>query len=327
MASYPNSDSELTADADLLQGAIHAVDGDLASAAFTLDVGVGGAIGGTLGVTPKQVNGRYILDIGIRGRPSDLIRVTPVREALGAGDLLTVYYRSGHALANNTFYTAPVTVARFPNWIFRDFTGYRIDREKPEVKGDQAIHNQIGEPGDVSLFAWVTTQYGHGWLICDDGSGEIADFVHIAHDGTLSFIHVKAAHNTSPHRGVAVVPYEVVVSHAVKNAIYADPQLLAEKLATTRISRPAAWIDGVRTADRVGFLEALALRDATDRTEVVVIQPHVSKTTYLRIRGASNAALPSNELLRLYLLERLLTSARSNIVAVCDEFSVIGSSR
>ncbi len=267
LLSFPNTDTELVSDAELLQHAIHAIDGDPHSAAFTLDVGIDGAIGGRLGVTPKHVNGRYILDIGLRGNPTDPARVQPVRDALVHGDLLTIYYRSGHAYAHNTFYTAPITTARFANWDFRDFTGYRLDQEKPKAAGTQAIHDAIGVHGDESLFAWVVRQYRDGWLICDDGSGEVADFVHIANDGTLTLIHVKAAHSASPRREIAVVPYEVVV-----------------------------------------------------------VQPHVNSATYARVRGSSCATTgPTNELLRLYLLERLLTSARSNIVAACDDLTVIGS--
>ncbi|WP_306355854.1 MULTISPECIES: hypothetical protein [unclassified Nocardia] len=326
LLSFPNTDTELVSDAELLQHAIHAIDGDPHSAAFTLDVGIDGAIGGRLGVTPKHVNGRYILDIGLRGNPTDPARVQPVRDALVHGDLLTIYYRSGHAYAHNTFYTAPITTARFANWDFRDFTGYRLDQEKPKAAGTQAIHDAIGVHGDESLFAWVVRQYRDGWLICDDGSGEVADFVHIANDGTLTLIHVKAAHSASPRREIAVVPYEVVVSQAVKNVIYADSELLTTNLTSPGIARPACWIDGVRVEDRTEFLKVLQIRDSTDRTEVVVVQPHVNSATYARVRGSSCATTgPTNELLRLYLLERLLTSARSNIVAACDDLTVIGS--
>ncbi len=325
IASLPQADAERIANAELLQRAIHEVTAEPDSPGFVLDVGTEGTIGGRLGVTPRESNGRYRLDVGIRGTPSDLSRVIPVRDALSTGDLVTVYYASGHAFVNNTFYTAPITTARFSNWSFEDFSGIRIDREKPNVKGDQAIHDGIGRPGDTSLFAWVLAHYGDGWLTCDDGSGEVADFVHIADDGILTFIHVKAADNISPQRGIAVAPYEVVVSQAVKNVVYTDPELLGARLATARIDRPATWIEGVRVADRSEFLEVLAARDATDRTEVVIIQPHVSEAAYWRVRHSSRSSPPSHELLRLYLLERLLTSARSNVVASCDELTVISS--
>ncbi|MFF0458621.1 hypothetical protein, partial [Nocardia africana] len=244
--SFPTTDDELGHDAELLQDAIHEIEGDPESSRFVLDVGVGGATGGRLGVTPTLVNDRYILDIGLRGVPTDLNRVEPVRQALGQGELLTVYYRSGHAFANNTFYSAPITTARFSNWDFLPFTGYRIDREKPEASGTQAIHDAIAKPGDTSLFAWVVDHYQQGWLICDDGSGEVADFIHIANDGTLTLIHVKAAKNPSPQREIAVVPYEVVISQAVKNTVYADPQALATSLTSPRITTPACWTDGTR---------------------------------------------------------------------------------
>jgi hypothetical protein len=39
----------------------------------------------------------------------------------------------------------------------------------------------------------VVDRYLDGWLICDDGAGEVADFVHLALNGDLTVIHVKAA--------------------------------------------------------------------------------------------------------------------------------------
>jgi hypothetical protein len=48
-------------------------------------------------------------------------------------------------------------------------------------------------PNDTPLFGWVVQHYSQDWLICDDGPGEVADFVHIGEDDTLSFIHVKKA--------------------------------------------------------------------------------------------------------------------------------------
>jgi len=43
----------------------------------------------------------------------------------------------------------------------------------------------------LPCFAWVVEKVGPGWLTCDDGSGEVADFVHIAPDETLTLLHVK----------------------------------------------------------------------------------------------------------------------------------------
>jgi hypothetical protein len=118
--------------------------------------------------------------------------------------------------------------------------------------GTQAIHDAITADGDESLFAWVVNQYAQGWLICDDSSGEIADFIHISADqtATLSLIHVKAAASADRRRRVAVGPYEVVASQAAKNTRYLSSQTLRDRIAACPLERPAAWIDGRRVNGR-----------------------------------------------------------------------------
>jgi hypothetical protein len=68
----------------------------------------------------------------------------------------------------------------------------------PARQPGQSLRDAIAVADDDSLFAWVVKRFGDGWLVCDDGPGEVADFLHIANDGTLTIIHVKAAGNHSP---------------------------------------------------------------------------------------------------------------------------------
>jgi hypothetical protein len=63
------------------------------------------------------------------------------------------------------------------------------------------------EHGDDSLFGSVVRRFGNGWLTCDDGPGEVADFVHVDPAGVLTLVHVKAAHGDGHRRGVAVVRF------------------------------------------------------------------------------------------------------------------------
>ena len=94
----------------------------------------------------------------------------------------------------------------------------------------------IGTAG--SLFCWIKNCWNvnrdsgnSGWLACDDGSGELADFIHLdEHQGTLSLIHIKGASTSSPTRGISVGAYEVVVSQAIKNLRHLDRFYLAEGL-------------------------------------------------------------------------------------------------
>src|SRR5690606_13184391 len=90
-----------------------------------------------------------------------------------------------------------------------------------------------------SLFGYMVKRWGivegqpgpSGWLACDDGSMESADFIHLDGEGrTLSLIHVKGSGTASATRGISVTDYEIVVGQAIKNLRHLDRGLLIEKL-------------------------------------------------------------------------------------------------
>lgn len=314
-----------------LQDAYVALRGKNASAGFYLDVGFG-STSGTLEATVRGNGHRCLVNIGIAGEPSDPPPVQELRDALEYSDLLSVYYRSGHVLSKGQMWAERVPNARFTNWTFADFSDYRITQEKPAVERPdkerpsfQEIHAAIGGDDDRSLFGWVTYVYREGWLICDDGPGEIADFLHISPAGVLSLIHVKGADSGSPLRGVAAAAYEVVTGQAVKNLVFADGALLRRSLESPGVLSPASWSNGVRKTDRSEFIEALELRDASDEMRVVIVQPHVSEATYQRLDAGRRTDQPSDDLLRLFRLEALLQAARSNAIAMSADLEVIGS--
>jgi len=70
-----------------------------------------------------------------------------------------------------------------------------------------------------------------GWLASNDGALEVADFIHLSDGGlpTLTPVHAKAAANNAANRALAVSPYELVVSQAIKNLRHADPILAADE--------------------------------------------------------------------------------------------------
>jgi hypothetical protein len=312
--------------AGLLQEAALNVQAGSSSARFILDVGLGGVMGGSLAVKPKKTTHGYTLDIGFAGEPSSLELVQPVFDALNTADLLTVYYQSGHVYSGGRIWKQNTMIAAFPRWSFADFAGYCIDHEKPHgLTAPQEIHDATGSLDDTSLFSWVVKNYSDGWLICDDGSDETADFLQISSEGTLRVIHVKASGSSSSGRQVSASAYEVVVSQASKNLIYMDKNRLAERLRVPTVAQPACWKDGERVADRAEFIEIMSARLSTDATEIVVVQPHVSEMVYKRVREEESDGTPSQNLLRLRLLETLLNSARASIVKAGADLTVIGS--
>jgi hypothetical protein len=157
-----------------------------------------------------------------------------VRQILDAldcsDDLVRVYYDTGHVIDGKGIYKRELRTAPFRGWEFADFAGHLVACEKPANTSSKDIHTLTGGPTDLSLFGWVVRHFAKGWLTCDDGPGEIADFIHVDHAGTLSLIHVKAALSSANKRTVAVSAYEVVAGQAVKNLCYLESERLIRAL-------------------------------------------------------------------------------------------------
>jgi hypothetical protein len=319
---------DVNADLDRLQAAVEVLHRATlqvtprSGTTFTVDVGLDGATSGQVGGKVVERNGRRSLDLGFRGEPSDPPAARLVLDALQRlRDRLIVRYRSGHAYMHGDMISSRIQPTPFSGWSWESFEGYRIRAEKPP--GD--VHRTTAEAGDDSLFGWVVEQFADGWLTCDDGPGEIADFVHVDPAGVLSLIHVKAAHSDGARRTVAVVPYQVVVGQAVKNLHFVtEPALLLKRLADAAAGK-ASWSHGLRVTDRADLLEALELRDATAPARVVVVQPHISLPSYRQLAEKRDDDQPSDDVLRLHLVESLLTAAALAVVGRGAQFTVIGS--
>lgn len=287
-------------------------------------VGHEGAEVGTLSIKPIARGDGFDLDVRFAGPPSVEARARQIRDAIGDGDLLKVYYESGHTFDEHQINLQNQIAPPFPRQEFADFTGYLVTREKPPVKGAQAIHDAIGVAGDTSLFAWVVEHHTSGWLVCDDGAGEVADFLHLA-DGTLTAIHVKGAHSASADRFVAVTAFQEVVGQAVKNVRLLGSDALADRFTAPRIARPAAWLDGVRVSDLSGFVKDLRTRTVQSRTYVTIVQPHLLRSVYDMAREAAEKGAPTRDSRSLTLLDGLLRSARRSVISLWDDLTVIGS--
>lgn len=330
---------DLVAAAELLQDAALVVVGNPLSEEFKLRVGPNGTIRGTLSVRPEIVRGRTKFKVGF-ARDQSSSDPTVMREFVDvlnqhAGDLITVYYESGHTVVNSGVYRRNFEVPPFTKWDFKNFCGFNRMREKPvdpanpaRVLSPQEIHDGIGKGFDNSLFSWVVKEYSDGWLTCDDGSGEIADFVHLGSDGKLSLIHVKAASSDSPGRGIAVARYEVVASQAMKNVPYLTLDLLLTRLKSPGVARPATWTDGGRVDDRDEMILMIQARGPKDIIEVVIVQPQVSGALVSILRDPNRTLTVGQraESLRLKLLDSLLHSARAIVIGGgADDLRVFGS--
>ncbi|MEV5297995.1 hypothetical protein [Amycolatopsis methanolica] len=319
---------EVVAAAELLQDAVLEVREGATGTRFTMDVGLEGASSGRLAASLNRVDDRFVLSIGFdRTAPQPLPAAEQILGALNTGDMLEVHFGSGHKYSAGKVWKQNFSPIPFSGWLWEDFDGYRITREKPAgAEGAQAIHDAIHENGDDSLFAWIVDYCSEGWLLCDDSSGEAADFFHLDADNLLRIFHVKASSNSSPRRGVKVTDYEVVVSQALKNLTYMDRRKLIGRLSRPSLADPASWIDGDRVHDKgAGFLEKLEAAGAQGRTEVVIVQPNLSRGRYRQLTADIEAGIVSRDTLRLQLLEMLLKTARLAAVRYVTDLTVIGS--
>lgn len=317
-------DEDRVARAELLRNSFLEIRGNPDGPGFVAVVGFEGAEVGKLSIKPVVDGDTFDLDVRYAESPSWEEKARAVRDAVG-GDLLAVYYESGHKFDEFQINLERQTAPPFRNLVFEDFTDYNVTQEKAKRTGDQNIHDAIGGDGDASLFAWVVAHFNKGWLVCDDGAGEIADFVHLA-GGTLTVIHVKGAHNGSPRRQVAVTAFQEVVGQAVKNlGLLLDRRAVADRFAVPRIARPAAWYDGVRVADRTGFVDELRARTAQDKTFVQIVQPHLQQSVHDAAREAADAGATTRDSRSLTLLDGLLRSARRAVTARVDDLLVVGS--
>lgn len=322
----PDVNPDLAGAAATLDRAVMIVHGQPGSAGFIVDVGLDGAIGGSLQAQATISAGRVRYAFGPHGAATNPVPVRQVLDALEefGDDLITVYYDSGHTVTGGRIMRQDVRPEPFMNWDFRDFAGYSIIREKPEIS-PQLIHDATGQDQDHSLFGWVARNYASGYLICDDSPGEICDFVHLGHDASLSYIHVKAASTSNPARGVAVGAYEVIASQAVKNLLALSIPKLREHLEKPPVDRPACWTDGQRVDGRGQFLDALQYHGPRDGKRVVLIQPHMSKPLLDRLREPDAAATATANLGRLQLLETLLNAARGAAISLGGDLTAIGT--
>jgi hypothetical protein len=326
LSAGPDASEDMLAAAESLQRALLEVHGAANAPHFDISVGVSGAIVGTVRCTVRQVRNRVVLRFGFQGEPSDPASARLVLDALNHHDLLTIYYASGHSIHGGSIFLPRIHGAAFPRWEFEDFDNFRLITEKPEAASTAELHERVGSSADDSLFGWTVRQYSSGgWLTCDDGPGEVADFVHLDNDGTLRLIHVKAAHSESPARQVSASAYEVVASQASKNIGFLDVPTLRDRLDNPGSKHRATWHNGFRAEDRQGLVAALATRSPIAPLEVVIIQPHLAEGRY-RYLQAQGGSL-SEDALRLERLESLLNSCRGAITGVGGDLVVIASTR
>lgn len=241
-------------------------------------------------------------------------------------DLLKIFYDSLHTYSDGQIFEVKTRPFPFP-LTGSDFSAYDVALEKPHPKGKTEGEDlaRIGEKSEPSLFTWVWNHYKQGWLWCDDGSGEIADFIHLdPRRSALSLIHVKAANSGSTNRGISVSAYEVVCSQALKNLRYTErrelEQPLKEKLLAKSAKIERGWRDGkpLKHDSNAMWTAIAGVRYSDLKRRVVVVQPHVRKSLV-----ATDLTATTKDARQARLLFTLLHGVGADINRYGVEFEVV----
>ena len=223
-------------------------------------------------------------------------------------------------------------------WVEMASDNTEFGKEKPNKVNSIAFDAaRIGAADDKSLFGLMARHWPNlkdrenatGWLVCDDGAMESADFIHIddkSETPKISLIHVKGSGNKKNNRKLSVSDYEVVIGQAVKNVRYLDQQNLHDKLAGNVDVRllNAVWKDGVRQVDRSDVLEVIKSLGSRYETEVFVLQPRVRKSVLEKtLDKITKGDQTSSDVLRLKQLDVLLQAAAISCFSVNANFTVI----
>jgi hypothetical protein len=240
---------------------------------------------------------------------------------------LKVWYESGHTLVDQKFFVSGHIDPPF-SFCFTNFANFDVRKEKPHPF---TVAN-IG--ASDSLFCWTRQRWHRqlpqaanvsGWLACNDGSMEIADFIHfevVNGQPELTLIHVKAGKfNGAPgNRQLSVSDYEIVVGQAIKNLRYLDLQhTIADfTAALNQKLMNASWLAGVQDT-RANMLAAMNAAGELPRRRVVIVQPRVRQSALNAARAAPQS--PQGRIAKQ--LDTLLFAARANCQSLGAEFVVI----
>ncbi|GGB30441.1 MULTISPECIES: hypothetical protein [Rhodobacterales] len=251
---------------------------------------------------------------------------------------LTVYFDTGHTYSRGHFYEARFRDARFSDWQWVSMAHDETDfwQEKP-LDGKRFAVENTGNAEDKSLFGMVARHWPNlaergpqtGWLVCDDGAMESADFIHIddaSNPPELTLIHVKGSGSDKNNRGLSVSDYEVVVGQAIKNLRHIDRGLLREKLGANAdgVLENAVWHNGQRQENRGALLAMLDGLGSNMKTTVVVFQPRARRSVFNSIRGRmDDGDMNRSDVRRMQQLDALLLGARADCFSLGAEFRVI----
>lgn len=293
-------------------------------ASVTTNVIEDGSNVGQLALLPRMRGKKAVIEVGIPVGAQPGVRET-VESARDAIQLVppTIHYLSGHTISDSRVVMREWRDHQFDGWVTDAFAGCDIRREKPGNGSLADIQRLTGEPGDDSLFGWVVARWTSGWLVCDDGADEVADFVHLAHDGSLTLIHVKASSSSAGSRRISSQAFEQLAAQASKNIRSLETRNLVTDLqAGPRSNSTAVWLDGARGHTRDEFATVLIAGLARGRVSIALVQPHLQSTALAATRADQEAGRLTLDVARIRRIDDLLHGTSRVAAAVAGTLSV-----
>lgn len=324
------------------------------SASFTLEVSRKAVLLETLTVTPVVEVDGVALSVSstfhVHPTNPDLELFEALIEGDGLSRRLAVWYDTGHVLVDRQVSLLEYRDVRFDAWKWRPMTvrglAVELTKEKPTKPSQRDANIKVADLEAIgqqqSLFDYcledlpqlIPPRTGGSplWAICDDGSGEIADFIFFAPvDRRLWLVHAKGADSDAAGRQISVAAYEQVVSQARKNLRFFDGPKLAKELEDRGAEKPLLWRDGIRltgvdhTQARNEICEQLRDTHFFEDRQLVVLQPHVSKAAWDHARRLLSDGQDSHQSVKLYrLLSALLADLQISAQKVDAGFIAIG---
>jgi len=286
----------------------------------------------------------------VSGTHPDLELFETLIEGDGLGRRLAVWYDTGHVLVDRQVSLLEYRDVRFEAWKWLPMTvggqPVVVTQEKPTKPSAADSNKHVADLEAIgqqrSLFDYclenlpnlipARTAGSSLWAICDDGSGEIADFIFYAPaDRRLWMIHAKGADSDAAGRKISVAAYEQVVSQARKNLRYFSAPLLANELANRGPGKPLIWRDQVRVTGhdhdlaRDEICRQLRATHFFEERQLVVLQPHVTESIWSQARNLLRNGQEDHQSVKLYrLLSALLADLQITAQKIDTGFIAIG---
>jgi len=281
------------------------------------------------------------LSVSYSDKASDDERNTLDHLLVRFADHASLWFSNGFSIQKKRLFSLQYRDVPFDQWRWLPFSApgtppitYDLHREKPA----QAALWDVAWNGN-SLFEFVLNNLPllfssteGSYLFCDDGSGEIADFVFIdpIHN-RLWLVHAKAAGKTAEktagkaagkagEREIAPAKYEQVISQATKNLRFLDAAHLLQRLERQRTQSLATlltWDSKGEPAAFENLIQALKKLGKFPQRRVVVLQPHTSRRIWKTAeQNLRDGTLGEDDRIQLFRLRTMLADFED----VCRRF-------